>query len=287
MRITFYGVRGSCPCAADEYRRYGGNTSCVLVDVDGEPPLVLDLGTGLRALGTHLEAGTRAAGVPLRATALLSHLHYDHVLGLPFFAPMRDPGAVLDVYGPAQEDQTLDKVLAEIVQPPFFPIHMAEFRGELRFHDVDGPTDIPLGGITVRVRSIPHLGHTLGFRIEADGRAVAYVPDHQAPVDRRAVDPHVLELCDGADLIIHDAQYTDEEFVELSDWGHSTAAYALHVAEEAKAARLSLFHHDPAHGDRALDAMLSGVRRLAGGRRGIDVTAASEGSTIDLGSDAG
>jgi ribonuclease BN (tRNA processing enzyme) len=283
VKITFFGVRGSCPCSSDQQRRYGGNTSSVLVEVAGEPPLLLDLGTGLRELGRTLERPLHAEGVPLRANALLTHLHYDHVLGLPFFAPLRDPGAVIDVYGPSQEGTTLRDVLASVVQPPFFPIQMGEFRGELNFHDLDGSDQFALGAITVTVRSIPHRGHTLGFRIEAGGRTVTYLPDHQAPVDRRTIDPGVLELCDGADLLIHDAQYTDDEFVTMSDWGHSTVAYAVHVATEAGARRLSLFHHDPSHTDKEIDRMLSRARRLAAQYRLDDVTAASEGWTIDLG----
>jgi phosphoribosyl 1,2-cyclic phosphodiesterase len=255
----------------------------VLVEVAGEPPLILDLGTGLRALGDHLEPSLQAAGTPLRATALLSHLHYDHVLGLPFFAPMRDPGAVLDVHGPSQEGAPLHDVLAGMVQPPFFPVQMADFRGELRFHDLDGPADFSVGSIRVKARSIPHLGHTLGYRIEAEGRVLAYISDHQAPVDRMSVDKEVLDLCDDADLVIHDGQYSDEEFVRLSDWGHSTPAYAVLVAREAGARRLSLFHHDPSHTDKEIDRLLSHARRLVSKPRAIEVSAASEGNSIDLG----
>jgi phosphoribosyl 1,2-cyclic phosphodiesterase len=253
------------------------------VEVDGEPPLILDLGTGLRALGDYLQPPLKAAGVPLHATALVTHLHYDHVLGIPFFGPMRDPGAVLDVYGPSQEHGSLHDVLAGMVKPPFFPVHMADFRGELRFHDLEGSADLSIGSIQVKVRTIPHIGPTLGYRLEADGRAVVYISDHQAPVDRRSVEKDVLELCDGADLVIHDAQYTDEEFVTLSDWGHSTAAYAVLVARESGARRLSLFHHDPAHTDRQIDRMLSHARRIASRERSLEVSAASEGTSVDLG----
>ncbi len=283
MRISFFGVRGSCPCSSDQYRKYGGNTSCVLVEVEGEPPLVIDLGTGLRALGDHLAQPLRAAGLPLRANALLTHLHFDHVLGLPFFAPMRDPGAVLDIYGPSQEGTSLHNVLAGMVKPPFFPIYMAEFRGSLFFHDLDDKSEISLGGVTVKVRAIPHIGHTLGFRVEADGRSLAYLSDHQAPVDRRSVDAGVLDLCRDADLVVHDAQYTDDEFVLHSDWGHSTAAYAVYVAREAGARRLSLFHFDPAHTDKDVERMLTQARRIAGGRQVLDVEASAEGTTVDLG----
>jgi len=282
VRITYFGVRGSCPCSSDQHRRYGGNTSCVLVEVEDEPQLILDLGTGLRALGDYLQTPLKASGVPLHATALLTHLHYDHVLGLPFFAPMRDPGAVLDVFGPSQQGASLHDVLAGMVKPPFFPVHMADFRGELRIHDLEGPSDFSVGSIVVKARTIPHIGHTLGYRIEADGRAMVYISDHQAPLDRRTLDKDVLELCEGADLLIHDAQYTDEEFVNLSDWGHSTAAYAVTVARESGAHRLSLFHHDPAHTDKEIDRMLDHARRLAP-RQVLDVSAAAEGRSVDLG----
>jgi ribonuclease BN (tRNA processing enzyme) len=222
---------------------------------------------------------------PLHATALLTHLHYDHVLGLPFFTPMRDPDAVLDVYGPTQEGGPLGDVLAGIVQPPFFPIHMAEFRGQLRFHDLEGTEELTIGASAVKVRSIPHIGHTLGYRIEADGCTVVYVSDHQAPVDRRSVHEDVLELCEGADLLIHDAQYTEEEFATLHDWGHSTVAYAVHVAREAGVRRLGLFHHDPAHTDEEIDLMLAHARRCAPPEDVLEISAAAEGSSVDLGKD--
>jgi phosphoribosyl 1,2-cyclic phosphodiesterase len=283
VRITFFGVRGSCPCSSDQYRRYGGNTSCVLVEVEGEPPLIIDLGTGLRALGQYLHPPLQSAGIPLQATVLLTHLHYDHVLGLPFFSPMRDPGAVLELYGPSQQGGTLYEVLAGMVQPPFFPISMSDFRGELRCHDLDGSADFAVGGIQVKARAVPHIGHTLGFRIEAEGRSVAYVSDHQAPLDRRTVDKQVLELCDGADLLMHDAQYTDEEFVTMAHWGHSTEAYAVRVASESGARRLCLFHHDPAHSDKQIDQMLSNARRLASKHHAVEVSAAAEGQTVNLG----
>jgi phosphoribosyl 1,2-cyclic phosphodiesterase len=284
VQVTFYGVRGSCPCAGERYRRTGGNTSCVLVSVEGDLPLVLDLGTGLRALGDVMRAELRAAGRPLQANALLTHLHFDHILGLPFFAPLHDPGAVMDVYGPLQDGAGLQDALHAAVQPPFFPVHLTEFRGEVRFHDADADTaDFAIGTAKVRARAVPHQGSTLGFRIEADGAAVAYVPDHQAPVDRRTVPESVLELCEGADLLIHDAQYTDDEFVAKSDWGHSTVAYAVRVAAQAGVKRLLLFHHDPSHTDRDLERLVSGARRLEDARRLADVTVASEGLTLDLG----
>jgi len=282
VRITYFGVRGSCPTSSDQQRRYGGNTSCVLVEVDGEPPLVLDMGTGLRALGHHLNAPLIAAGRPLRGNALLTHLHYDHVLGTPFFPPMRDPGALLEIYGPAQPADSLQETMAGLVKPPFFPVHMADFRGELRYHDLGPDDEIALGTISVTVRSIPHIGNTLGFRIEADGVAVAYIPDHQAPLDRTTVATAVLDLCRDVDLLIHDAQYTEDEFVELFDWGHSTPAYAVHVATQAGARRLDMFHHDPGHTDKQIDAMVRSARRIAQRVGKVEVAAAREGVSLEL-----
>jgi phosphoribosyl 1,2-cyclic phosphodiesterase len=282
VKVRFFGTRGSCPCSSDDYRRYGGNTSCVLVEVDGEPPLILDLGTGLRALGEALEPELRASGTPLQATALLSHLHYDHILGLPFFSPLRVPGAGLDVFGPTQDEGSLQDVLSRAVRPPFFPITMDDFRGDLRFHELDGTDDLAFGGIKVKVRTVHHRGHTLGFRVEADGRAVAYLSDHQAPLDQRTVGEGALELCDSADLVIHDAQYSEEEFAGKPDWGHSTETFAVRVASEAGAKALALFHHDPAHADGDVDRLLDRARQL-GAQVGLrDVIAAAEGSTVDL-----
>lgn len=279
--MTFYGVRGSCPCSGNEYRRIGGNTSCVLVSIPGDEPIIVDLGTGLRGLGDALDRRVQAEGRPLRATALLSHLHFDHILGLPFFRPLRDPGAVLEVHGPRQ-DGGLHEMLHRVVQPPFFPVQMADFRGEVHFYDT-GNEDLSVGNAKVRARNIPHLGDTLGFRIEWEGRVLAYVSDHQAPLDRYGVHESVLELCEGADVVVHDAQYSDEEYVEHADWGHSTVAYAVRVAAQAEARRLILFHHDPAHGDRMVEALLNGARRLPDAKSLEEISAAREGWTVEVG----
>ncbi len=283
MEVVFYGVRGSCPCSGPAYRRFGGNTACIEVRIDGDDPLILDLGTGARALGDALDPRLRKEGRPLRATALLTHLHFDHILGLPFFRPLRDPGSCLEVHGPRQKEGTcLDDVVHSVVQPPFFPIEMKEFRGEVTFRDT-GDEDFAVGTAKVRARFIPHSGPTLGYRIEAEGRVLAYLSDHQAPLDRLQVSDGVLELCDGADLVVHDAQYSNEEFLDHADWGHSTPAYAVRVAARAGAKRLVLFHHDPSHTDRALERLLAEARRLPDAKALEDVWAAHEGWTVDLG----
>ena len=283
VHVTFYGTRGSCPCSGAGYRKYGGNTPCVALEADATPLLIMDLGTGLRALGEVLDRQLHRQGKPLEATALLTHLHFDHIMGLPFFRPLQDPGAIIDVYGPSQENMTLQEVMKSVVQPPFFPIEMSEFRGDLRFLDT-AEDDLVLGNPKIRSRTVPHRGHTLGFRIEADSKTVVYLPDHQAPLDRQEVSDAVLELCEGADVLIHDAQYTDEEFTEKHDWGHSTVPYAIRVAADAGVRRLVLGPHDPAHSDRDIDRLVATARKLPDARRLADITAAYEGMTIELGS---
>ena len=283
VQVTFYGVRGSCPCSGDRYRRVGGNTSCVLVTIDGDDPLILDLGTGLRALGDAIGPELRAEGRPLRANALLTHLHFDHILGLPFFAPLHDPGAVLHVYGPRQDGGSLHDTLPGAVQPPFFPVQMTDFRGEVQFTDT-GDEDFAVGSAKVRARSVPHRGNTLGFRIEADGRALAFVPRPPGAGRPAASSTDgVLELCDGADLVIHDAQYTDEEFVEQVRLGALDGGYAVRVAAEAGAKRLLLFHHDPARSDRDIERLVRRARRLPEAGRSGRRLGGQRGMTVDLG----
>jgi phosphoribosyl 1,2-cyclic phosphodiesterase len=282
VNVSFYGVRGSCPCSGDRYRRFGGNTSCLVIDIEGDDPLILDLGTGLRALGDVLHKEARAVGAPLHATALLTHLHFDHILGIPFFGPLHDPGARLTVYGPAQVEGTLHDALRAAVQPPVFPISIDQFHGEIVTVDI-GAEDFSVGSAKVMARPIPHSGVTLGFRVEAEGRSVAYLPDHQAPLDRREVPDSVFELCQDVDLLIHDGQYTDDEFSLKPDWGHSTPAYAVHVAAAAGVKRLMLSHHDPSHNDRELDRILGHARRLPEAKKLHDLSAAHEAQSVDLG----
>ena len=282
MNVTFYGVRGSCPCSGDRYRRYGGNTSCLLIDIEGDEPLIVDLGTGLRALGADLLKESRGIGGPLHATALLTHLHFDHILGLPFFGPLQDPGFRLTMHGPAQANGSLKDALHAAVQPPVFPIHMDQFRGEMVMIDTRDE-DFSIGSAKVMARSIPHSGTTLGYRIEAEGRSMAYLPDHQAPLDRRSISDAVLELCREVDLLVHDGQYTDDEFSAKADWGHSTVAFAVHVAAESRAKKLVLTHHDPSHDDSDLDRILSLARRLPEATGIDDVSLARESHSIDLG----
>ena len=208
MNVTFYGVRGSCPCPSEANRRYGGNTACVAVTVPGEPPIIFDLGTGLRAFGDTQPLDGTFAG-----TALLTHIHWDHVQGLPFFPPADRVGARFDVFGPEQEGGTLADVVDGFMRPPYFPVTCSDLRGDIVFHDVL-KDEVKVGRARVMVRPVPHCGPTVGYRVEWAGATVTYISDHQAPLDLDSVADTVLELADGADLLIHDAQYTADEFAE-------------------------------------------------------------------------
>jgi phosphoribosyl 1,2-cyclic phosphodiesterase len=256
--------------------RYGGNTACVALEVAGEDPIVLDIGTGLRFWGeTQPQDGTFAG------TALVTHLHWDHVQGLPFFVPIDRPGARMDIYGPAQEEGSLEAVFGDLMRPPYFPVRASELRGDIRFHDVN-EADIAVGNAKVKVRPVPHPGPTVGYRIDWDGASVAYISDHQEPLDRESVADTVLELADGVDLLIHDAQYTDAEFEQKAHWGHCTVEYAVKVAKAAGVQRVVLFHHDPARTDDDVDRVLAQARAKAAELGVEEVIAAAEGLTISL-----
>lgn len=279
MQVTFYGVRGSTPCPHDDNRRYGGNTSCVVVESPGHDPIVLDLGTGLRLYGDALPVDE-----VFRGHALVTHVHWDHVQGLPFFTPVLRPGAELAVYGPPPDPpgtHTLAECFEQFICPPLFPVRIADLPGRIDFHTVRD-TEISVGDAKVKVRNVPHTGVTNGYRIELDGATVVYISDHQMPLDgSHEITDSVLELCDGADLLIHDAQYTPEEFAQKRDWGHCTMEFAVHIAAEAGVRRLALFHHDPTHGDDFIDCLVEQARVIAGPRI-EEVLAASEGLTIVL-----
>ena len=278
LNVTFYGVRGSTPCSSDSNRRYGGNTSCVVIESDERDPILLDLGTGLRFFGlSQPRDGT------FRGTALLSHLHWDHVQGIPFFSPMLAEGARLDIYGPTQHGVSLEDAVREFIQPPYFPVEIDALPGVFEFHEVERDV-FDLDGAKVTVAPVPHCGPTVGYRIDCDGVSIAYVSDHQQPgPDSTEVSAEVLDLCQGVDLLIHDAQFDRGEFECRSDWGHCTVQYAVEVANRSGAKRLAMFHHDPSHGDERMDELLADAQRHAAGIGDVEVLAAAEGLTLSFG----
>jgi len=276
--VTFHGVRGSTPCDGEGIARYGGNTSCVSVAVPEHEPLLFDLGTGLRYFGLG-----HPPGAPFRGSCFLSHLHWDHVQGLPFFTPLLRDGSSLRIYAPEQDDgRTPAEVLAETIRPPLFPIGLEQLPGEIDCVAV-GDTTFRVGDVEVMSRRIPHVGSTCGYRLTWNGRVVTYISDHQQPPDGSfTAAPGALELCRDADVLIHDAQYTASEFAQKSTWGHCMIEYAVWLAGEAGARTLVMFHHDPMHDDDQLDALAS-MAAACGRARGVEVLAAYEGLTMPIG----
>ena len=267
--VTFHGVRGSTPCHGPSTARYGGNTSCVSVETPGADPIVLDLGTGLRYFGE------KFSGAPFRGSALVTHLHWDHVQGIPFFQPLLEKGNEIDIYAPAQDNGTTVRAAFDrIICPPAFPVDLNLFSGTFRFHDL-GDSSFDIGDVHVTSRFVPHIGPTLGYRLECGGSSIAYVSDHQQPYDGSFEVPEaVLELAEGVDLLIHDSQYTPAEFEKRYYFGHCTSEFAVGVAMKSRAKRLALFHHDPVRTDEELDA-------VAGcGVAGLEVFAAREGLVV-------
>jgi phosphoribosyl 1,2-cyclic phosphodiesterase len=275
MLITFHGVRGSTPCHGDDIARYGGNTSCVSVAAPGEDPLLFDLGTGVRYFGLGYPKDE-----PFRGSCLLSHLHWDHVQGLPFFGPLLRDDSELVVYAPVQScGKGAAEVLAETICPPLFPIGIEGLPGRVEIREVQ--PHFRVGGFDVASAAVPHVGAACGYRVTHKGCSVAYVSDHQQPVNGARIDDGVRKLCDGVDLLIHDAQYTPAEFAKKRDWGHCTIEYAVWLAGEVGARRLALFHHDPTHDDEMIDFMAASAA-ACGQEMGVEVFAAFEGLVVDL-----
>lgn len=269
FEVTFWGVRGTVPCPFPDHMRYGGNTSCVQVEVAGRT-IILDGGTGLRPLGKHLvDTGAR------RATILLSHLHLDHVNGFPFFAPGFLPGFSCDVHAARRDGKPdLRSVLGGLMEPPLFPVPLRDLEADFAFEDFDLGSTLGLGdGIRVRTSPLHHPDGSTGFRIEHEGRALAYVTDTEHVPGQ--ADERVLDLIAGADLVIYDATYTEDEWCQRVGWGHSTWNEGVRLCRLAGARRLALFHHDPDHDDDFLDGMETQARAAWSG-----VFAAREGVTV-------
>ena len=251
-----------------------------MLSIPDTDPIVFDLGTGLRFWG--LEHTRDDPGAEFRATALVSHLHWDHVQGLPFLTPLHSNRGALHIIGPPQVGETLEEAFEQFICPPYFPVPLAELAGTVTFAEATGEP-VQIGRATVTTCPVPHVGPTIGFRVEFEGRSVAYVSDHQQPaIGSTSIDEAVLALCEGVDLLIHDSQYTPSEFASRTTWGHCTTEYALEVAIQSGARSLALFHHDPAHDDGTVEELTRATAELAAARRGPQVFAASEGLAVDL-----
>ena len=274
MNVRFWGTRGSVPAPGPSTQRYGGNTSCVAVlGDDPEKMIVLDAGTGICALGATLSPELQ------RVDILLSHLHMDHVLGLGFFAGLFRPDLEVHIWGPSSTTLPLRARLTRYLSPPLFPVRLRELPCRLTVHDVPlGTFELP--GMQVTTALVCHPGPTVGFRLHDGGSALVYLSDHEPALGARPF-PDLSRwtsgfgLAAGADLLIHDAQYADDEYGHHVGWGHSSVGQAATFAGMADVPHLVGFHHDPWHDDDTLDRLYA---PYAGGT--LRVTAAREGMTI-------
>jgi phosphoribosyl 1,2-cyclic phosphodiesterase len=252
MKVKVWGARGSVPAPGPETMRYGGNTSCVQLTLSDGSSLVLDAGTGIRTLGLALPKPEWPVHI------LLTHLHLDHIQGLMFFGPAFRPESEIVIWGPAAPDASLRDRIARYISAPLSPVEVRELPCHVSFREAD-TTEWQVGPARVRAASVTHRGPTLGYRIEDAGKTLCYIPDHEpglgAPLDS-IEDEWVsgFELARDADLLIHDCQYSDEEYPNHLGWGHSPMSDALSFARRTNVERLLLFHHDPLHSDDFLDA---------------------------------
>lgn len=273
-RITFWGTRGSVAVGGPGTSRYGGATPCVLL-AEGDHRLVLDAGTGLRRLGRSLTP----QALPGEHVVLLSHLHGDHLAGLPFFAPLYHPAAVVRVLGPDQPTASLQQVLDRLMDPAVWPIPR---RGVLETMAV-GPGRFEAAGFAVQAGRLAHPGVTLGYRVVTpSGRIVSYVTDNELAALHPSGRQELVQLVTGSDVLIHDAAWPDALLPDRAGWGHSSAGDAAALAADAGCRMVVLFHHDPDADDSAIDRQVEAARQRIGGGGPREVVAAADGLILEL-----
>ena len=273
MRVRLWGTRGSLPTPGAETSSFGGNTACVEVGVTPDAVVVLDAGTGIRGLGHQLSSSVS------RVDILLTHLHMDHIIGLGFFDPLRQPGLEVHIWGPASATLGLRGRLSRYLSPPLFPVRIRDLECSLTLHDVPfGTFEVP--GLLVTADLVCHPGPTVGYRLTEGAASMAYLPDHEPALGAREFpgDPRWTSgfaLAEGVDLLLHDAQYIDEdEYATRIGWGHSTLGHALTFAKHVGAKRLVAFHHDPTHSDDVLDALYADLPDVIAAREGQELETA-------------
>ncbi len=277
MKVTFYGVRGSIAAPGPETVRYGGNTSCVELALSDEHVVIFDAGTGIRRLGDHLPPTVR------RIDLLLTHLHMDHLQGLGFFGPCYDPSREIHLWGPAGV-RPLAARLDRYMSPPLFPVRLKDFACNLHIHEV-GRREFDLPGVHVEADYVCHPGPTVGFRVATDRGVVTYISDHEPalgcpdfPRGPEWTSGH--DLAHRADVLIHDSQYTHEEYRHRVGWGHATVDHMILFAQQAEVRRLVPFHFDPSRSDDELERCIA--EAVARHRPPFPVTPAAEGQSIAL-----
>jgi len=290
MQVRFWGTRGSIAAPGPNTARFGGNTSCVQVRASDGTVIILDCGTGARELGLHL---AQTLPQPIRLHLFIGHTHWDHIQGFPFFVPAFLPGSELNIYAPLGFQRGLEEAMAGQMEYSYFPVKMRDLRSRIHFTELDEGF-FRVGGVLVETQFLNHTAPTIAYRMTSDGATIAYATDHEpfwnasGRVSQHPGDERHIAFLKGANLVIHDAQYTDAEYRDKVGWGHSSIEYAVDVALAAGVERLVLFHHDPAHDDTTMER-IEAMARDHVGRRGqaLDVLAAREGLELEvLGSSA-
>ena len=251
--VHFWGVRGSVACPGPGNVRYGGNTSCVEVRC-GEHILIFDAGTGLRNLAKNLQPSK-----DLNLDLFLTHTHFDHVCGFPFFDPAFSPETRLKIWaGHLLPQQNIREVLDDMMKAPLWPVQLEHMSGNIKFHDFTaGDVLTPKDGIIVRTGPLNHTNRATGYRVEYCGRSVCYITDTEHFQNK--LDENIVELIRNSDLFIYDSTYTDEEYPNHLNWGHSTWQEGVKLANEGKVKTFVVFHHNPDHDDDAMDTIAASV----------------------------
>jgi len=275
MRVKFWGVRGSTPTPQPENMRYGGNTSCVEVRV-GEQLYIFDCGTGFRVLGQQLQDEFGEKKLPLSAHVFVSHFHWDHIQGIPFFRPLYERADSQFLFHCSSRTRSLKQVMDEQMASPYFPVNLSQMRAQQKFYDIDSGRLTLDDGVQIQTSWLNHPQGCMGFRMETKDGVVVYATDNE-PGDA-AFDKSVRKLAEGADVLIYDAQYLPEEYAaEKHGWGHSHWREAVNVVMESGAKELVLFHHDPDHDDVVIDKIVDHARNYY-----PKVRAAAEGMEIRI-----
>ena len=275
MRVKFWGVRGSTPTPQAENMRYGGNTSCVEVRV-GEQLYIFDCGTGFRVLGQQLRDEFGEKKLPLSAHVFVSHFHWDHIQGIPFFRPLYDRADSQFLFHCSSRTRSLKQVMDEQMASPYFPVNLSQMQAQQKFYDIDSGRLNLEDGVQIQTSWLNHPQGCMGFRMETKDGVMVYATDNE-PGDA-AFDKGVRKLAEGADVLIYDAQYLPEEYAaEKRGWGHSHWREAVNVVMESGAKELVLFHHDPDHADVVIDKIVHDARNYY-----PKVRAAAEGMEIRI-----
>lgn len=277
MRVKILGTRGSVPTTNPQTFQFGGNTACIEI-CQGNQLLIMDAGTGI------LNISPEQIAERSRFDILLTHLHFDHIQGLGFFKPMFNPSSEVHIYGPASNLRDLQYRLNRYLSPPLFPLHFRDLPCRVQLHEISH-SSLEINGFHIESNYISHPGPTIGFRVSNGHEVFTYLPDHEPFIGglRKDIGREWISgigLAENADLLIHDSQYTTEEYVNKVGWGHSTMDDAIRFASMAGVKKLLLFHHDPYHTDTLLRDIYSKIK--LNDLHGLEVDLAREGEVIGL-----